>query len=324
MDDWRSRARCYSMGTLLKTAKRCDVLTDVAFAVGPDENLQIFKAHRLIMACGSPVFQKILYGQSYVNFSGVIRLQYVNPLAFQYMIDCLYDEDPVFPDLTVASEVYKVAIRFEANRVKMLAERFLRHAITSKSVFFILEFAIENGLLNLKERCLKSMLPILYCILTSDNFATSSLETAKTILDKIRNKCSKIQYLSLMAIGNWKKRNKRYPENGVKYLLKCVNFDKVELWNFNDFISRYSNILTKSEALEITKYLLSPDRFKLPEWCTPDASYCGISDAPAVLRDSSDEDSELRNNFSVMDSSGLTKILVSPMNSIPGLFPPNI
>ncbi|GFW08275.1 hypothetical protein TNCV_1655901 [Trichonephila clavipes] len=136
----------------------------------------------------------------------------------------LYDEDPVFPDLTVASEVYKVAIRFETSRVKMLAERFLSHAITSKSVFFILEFAVENGLHNLKERCVKSMLPILDCILTSDNFATSSLKTAKTILEKIRNKCSKIQCLSLMAIGNWKKRNKYYPDNGVKYLFEMREF----------------------------------------------------------------------------------------------------
>lgn len=311
MDDWRSRARCHSMVTLLKTARKHDVLTDVTFIVGSDVHLQIFKAHRLIMACGSPVFQKLLYGESYINFSGVIRLQCVNPLSFQYLIDFLYDAHIVFPDWTVASEVYQVAIRFEVNRVKILAERFIRHAITRESVFPILEFAVENGLRNLKERCLKSLLPILDCLLTSKNFAEFSLETVKTILDKIRHKGPRIQCLSLFAIGNWRKINKYYPDNVVKYLLKSVNFDEMEVSHFNDFTRRYRDILTKSEALEITKYLLSPDQFKLPEWCIPDEGYCEILDTPADLveSDSSDEDAEVTKIFTLTDPSNETMTL---------------
>ncbi|XP_069976252.1 BTB/POZ domain-containing protein 6-B-like [Penaeus vannamei] len=81
------------------------------------ESIQSFKlrAHRLLLAMSSPVFEAMLYGP--LAGDDTLALPEDPPEAFEWLLNHLYMNETQLPDVTLAAKVYLLGSKYQLDNV---------------------------------------------------------------------------------------------------------------------------------------------------------------------------------------------------------------
>ncbi|KAJ4783993.1 BTB/POZ and MATH domain-containing protein 2 [Rhynchospora pubera] len=139
--------------------------TDVTFELEGE----IISAHRLILACCSPVFRAELFGSMVETNCKCIKIVDMKPLVFRGMLHYMYTDSlpdiedlvsGVTSDMNVSSTIlYQhllvAADRYALEGLKALCEMRLRKTISVDTVVSFLALADQHNSIFLKEGCLE-------------------------------------------------------------------------------------------------------------------------------------------------------------------------
>ena len=140
------------MGKLLQTAEGADV----AFKVQEET----FRAHRVVLAARSPVFEAELYGPLREKSDGeaVIPVEDVHPDAFRALLHFIYTDslpgDGEGCDAATLQHLLVAADRYGVDRLKHICEGKLRASADEKTVASMLAIAERHNCPRLRDACL--------------------------------------------------------------------------------------------------------------------------------------------------------------------------
>ncbi|EJD75886.1 BTB/POZ domain-containing protein [Loa loa] len=191
---------------------------DVDFVVGSTLNTSHFEAHRIVMAAGSKIFERMLFGED-DSLSPMIKKRKgpdlncpivtihfsdVDPIAFQTIIDYIYSDfdetsikiaESAVLNTLYAAKKFEIAV-LEKHCVELLGE------LTPSLAVALLEQAISFGSEELLDRCHQVIDERSDEALSSDSLTTISIETLKKLVR--RSELSPSGELSVFkAVCNW-------------------------------------------------------------------------------------------------------------------------
>ncbi|VDN07912.1 unnamed protein product [Thelazia callipaeda] len=191
---------------------------DVTFVIGPPSNMLQFKAHRMVMAAGSKVFEKMLFSEAESSSPALkkrkgsdlsqplvtVEFSDIDPVAFKTIIDYMYsdlDETTIeIAESAVLNSLY-AAKKFEISALEKHCVELLGELTPSLAVA-LLEQAVNFGSDELLERCYEVIDERSDEALSSDALLTVSIETLKKLVK--RSELSPSGELSVFkAVCNW-------------------------------------------------------------------------------------------------------------------------
>jgi len=254
--------------------------TEVTFAVGKDE--EIIPARMDTLALKSPVFKVMFEGSMADQTSKLIRIDDVDPKAFEIFISFMNGEDIKFRSVWTALSVIYASKKYMVRILDTLALSYIQKNITCDNVLIILEniFVLYD---RDREKNFESSRPLKYpnqkdqvndvlnlCfvtidksaekILESDEIEDTSLEVLKAILRRERLNV-KSEALVWHAVHRWSRRqcqrrhlqptevNKRKVLEGAQYLVRYLTMSLADM-------KKTHSLLTRSEKKSILERLL--------------------------------------------------------------------
>ncbi|KAG0487829.1 hypothetical protein HPP92_006640 [Vanilla planifolia] len=150
------------MGSSLKDLLKSGFGSDIIFDVG----VETFKAHKLILAARSPVFNAQFFGLIGDPNVEKVVVEDVEPLVFKAMLIFMYsDELPDVVELTgsvslcsstnITQHLLAAADRYGLERLKLLCEAKLCAEINADTVASTMTLAEQHNCAHLKSVCLK-------------------------------------------------------------------------------------------------------------------------------------------------------------------------
>ncbi|KAK9123886.1 hypothetical protein Sjap_013488 [Stephania japonica] len=146
-----------NMGIDLKELLNSGIGSDIMFKIGE----HCFKAHKLVVAARSSVFEAQFYGTAADRDMDEIEMEDVEPSIFMAMLKFIYSDE--LPDvheivglgLDRLEQLLVAADRFGLDRLKILCEAKLGEEITTDTVATTLALAEQHNCTQLKNVCLK-------------------------------------------------------------------------------------------------------------------------------------------------------------------------
>uniref|UniRef100_A0A1I8EX36 BTB domain-containing protein n=1 Tax=Wuchereria bancrofti TaxID=6293 RepID=A0A1I8EX36_WUCBA len=192
---------------------------DVDFVVGSAINTAHFEAHRVVMAAGSKVLERMLFGEDESSSPLIkkrkgpdlncpivtIHFSDVDPVAFQTIIDYVYsdfDEATIeIAESAVLNTLYAGTKKFEITALEKHCVELLGELTPSLAVA-LLEQAVNFGSEELLHRCNQVIDEQSDEALSSDSLTSVSIETLKKLVR--RSELSPSGELSVFkAVCNW-------------------------------------------------------------------------------------------------------------------------
>lgn len=219
------------MGQLLMKEKHCDV----EFTVGTENDMKKFKAHRLVLAAHSPLFDTMLYGASPDGSDASategllqVRINDIKPEGFGSLLKCVYTDrievnDDNLEDLTVVGKKYQI------EKIQLACATYMEQGITVKNVCQMFESAArllgddKFGLAFIREN--------IEDIFKSDSFLKLTQPRLEVILSD--DKLSTDESVLLEALIKWGKAEcKRQDKPGNLEGLKTILVNLLPLVRF--------------------------------------------------------------------------------------------
>jgi len=119
--------------------------------------LTTFKAHKLILATASPVFERMLYGETLEAKTGEICLHDCVPDAVKWVLENLYTGKTNLEHVYLALPVYTVAQMYQISGVVDLCVEFLKGEMNVSNLSSIFKVARIHSEDHLMEACLKKI-----------------------------------------------------------------------------------------------------------------------------------------------------------------------
>ncbi|XP_035224786.1 BTB/POZ domain-containing protein At1g55760-like isoform X2 [Stegodyphus dumicola] len=151
------------------------LLTDVEFHVFVGTSERVFPAHKLILACRSPILADKFYKEkaTYVIFESD-----VGPLGIEQMIRYINSDELVSCSVSDLKQTLKVATKFGIKSLQNLCvSRFTDLDINADNVFEVLEAADFVRHEEVRQKCMKVLINYTEAALNSSAFKDASLAT---------------------------------------------------------------------------------------------------------------------------------------------------
>ncbi|XP_020113220.1 BTB/POZ and MATH domain-containing protein 1-like [Ananas comosus] len=147
--------------------------TDVAFQVGGET----FAAHRCLLAARSPVFRAELFGPMMEKSVQFIRIEDMEPVAFNAMLHFVYSDSlPQFEDpgtsTLMLQHLLAAADRYGMERLRLVCEEKLCRDLSVNMVATTLALAEQHRCAQLKAACLEFVASpgVLTAVMQTDGF----------------------------------------------------------------------------------------------------------------------------------------------------------
>lgn len=173
------RARAFQMRTFYNSAE----LSDVELVLQDDEGGEVrFKAHKIVLACRSPVFRTMISGRFKEGSEREISLPMHRPSAFATVLQYMYTDRA---DLTEddAVEVLLMSNEYGLDQLKALCEEFIQGGIDVENVAWLFELSERNRATQLKAFCEYFVLNKLHEVSQTEGYRNLS-EDAKIQLSR--------------------------------------------------------------------------------------------------------------------------------------------
>ncbi|KAK3609238.1 hypothetical protein CHS0354_009353 [Potamilus streckersoni] len=238
-----------------------ELLTDVTFTFKTDEDTVEVKAHRLVLAARSPVFQVMFYGQ--LKTEDKVHIEDISADSFKLFISCLYRDDEDL-DEDSAKLVIEAAHTYQVDILVNRCSDVLCNSIRVDNACQILQYAVFYNLKKLKRKALDFIddnaakiletpefmeLPneTLKLILSGDTFYTDEMKIVEKMFEWAAKKCTE-QGIEQSGI------HKRRALGDTFFYLRLPT---LPLSDFTKYVAK-AGFLTQEEELSIYRHMGSP------------------------------------------------------------------
>ncbi|CAB3369949.1 Hypothetical predicted protein [Cloeon dipterum] len=156
---------------------------DCSFLVGKDDDIEIFKCHKLVLAAQSQVFAKMLFGsfsEAHQSRDEPIAFNDCTPSTFDLAMRFIYGNVQEFSTIPVACDVYKFAHKWQFQNLKQAAMNTLRESKPDE-VLMVYEMHALLGDDEEKNHCKKFIIKNTSEVLSSPSWIHASSSTVDEI-----------------------------------------------------------------------------------------------------------------------------------------------
>ncbi|KAI5651695.1 BTB/POZ domain-containing protein [Phthorimaea operculella] len=167
---------------LLKTER----WSDCSFLVGDSPNQVVMKAHKLILAMASPVFEAMFYGPI-AECANPILIPDIQPETFKVLLEYIYTDNIELDSFTSACSLYYGAQKYMLPHLLTVCTTYLSCNLTPELACPMYEFVQMVGEKPLIEECEKLIQTETSSILQNKGFEEASIDTIEKIfaMDKL-------------------------------------------------------------------------------------------------------------------------------------------
>ncbi|PSN40271.1 hypothetical protein C0J52_11910 [Blattella germanica] len=150
--DWQLTKECMRdrIQTLLKTSQ----WSDCTFRVGENSDFEIFKAHRIILASSSPVFEAMFFGP--LAEEQCVAIEDLEPDVFRILLEYIYADTVKLSSVEDAVGVLYASKKYMMPHLSLLCRNYILSNIRPSNVSSIFEFARSVQETDLLDPCIES------------------------------------------------------------------------------------------------------------------------------------------------------------------------
>ncbi|XP_053682419.1 BTB/POZ domain-containing protein 6-B isoform X2 [Sabethes cyaneus] len=244
-----------------------DLMADIRFIVGTDEQVQTIPAHKYVLATGSSVFYAMFYGGLAEN-KQEINVPDVEPTAFLTLLKYLYCDEIHLEADNVLATLY-VAKKYIVPHLARACVNFLETSLTAKNACLLLSQSRLFEEPELMQRCWEVIDAQAEMAIKSEGFVDIDLKTFETILARETLNCKEIHLFE--AALSWAQaacskidieptsNNKRQVLGQALYLIR------IPTMSLEEFANRVAQlgILTNQETIDIFLNFTAKNKPKL-------------------------------------------------------------
>ncbi|XP_055375451.1 BTB/POZ domain-containing protein 6-B isoform X2 [Condylostylus longicornis] len=232
-----------------------ELMSDIKFVVGSDDNIQTIPAHKYILATGSSVFYAMFYGGLAENKSE-IKVPDVEPSAFLTLLKYLYcDEIQLEPDNILAT-LY-AAKKYIVPILARACVNYLEVSLTAKNACLLLSQSRLFEEPELMQRCWEVIDAQAEMAIKSEGFVDIDLKTFESILSRETLNCKEIHLFE--AALNWahnacqKMEIDPTAQNKRSVLGSALHLIRIPTMTLEEFANgvAQTGILTSQETIDI-------------------------------------------------------------------------
>ncbi|XP_046386661.1 BTB/POZ domain-containing protein 1-like isoform X2 [Ischnura elegans] len=235
-----------------------EILSDVHFIVGRDNQQQRIPAHKFVLTVGSGVFDAMFNG-TLATQSETIELPDVEPAAFLALLRFLYSDEVCIEPETVMTTLY-TAKKYVVPALEKHCVEFLKGNLCSENAFLLLTQARLFDEPQLAALCLESIDQSTAEAFAADGFVDVDLDTLAAVLerDTLRIREAKV----FQAVVRWSEAECRRqqlpptPENRRAVLGRVLGLVRFPLMTVEEFAvgAAQSGLLTDREVVSLFLY----------------------------------------------------------------------
>lgn len=235
----------------------------------PEPLMKRIPAHKIILAAGSPVFNKMFFGE--LKEDKTVEIVDVSMNAFTEFLQFFY-LNQVTLTYANAGEVIYCGSKYDVPHVMNAYKDFLHdNALTQHNVCSILKIAVRYEFPQLISKCEGLITSIPNLIFRNIDFIRCDRFVLKQILVMDQLDCSEITVFN--ACMNWAmerqtlaKEKKKFTSNTLKdWLGDCwhlIRFPTMTIQDFTSCIKTYKNYFENDEIANIMGFIVNDDPFE--------------------------------------------------------------
>lgn len=237
-----------------------EILSDVTFLVGRGAQQQRIPAHKLVLSCGSAVFDAMFNG-TLATASSEIEVPDVEPAAFLAVLLFLYTDEIQIDPETVMTTLY-TAKKYAVAALEKHCVDFLKTNLTSDNAFLLLTQARLFDEPQLASVCLDTIDRFTTEAFNADGFTDIDIDTLMIVLkrDTLHVRESKL----FQAVLRWseaecvRRQLPVTPENQRLVLGNALSLVRFPLMSKEEFTAgaAQSGLLNYSEILSLFSYFI--------------------------------------------------------------------
>nr|CAD7412417.1 unnamed protein product [Timema cristinae] len=244
--------------------------SDVTFVVGRSaEEEETLRAHKLLLAASSPVFEAMLYGS--LAESGPVRVTDLKPRTFLSLLEYVYTDESNFHEMEDAFETLYAAKKYLLPQLVTRCNEYISSLLRFSNVCFVLEFAMGIHEERLSEKCLLFIGQNAREVLSHSSFLSIKQSTLAVILDQ-DDLDVKSELEVLDAVLRWSteecRRRKLSSKPCNKRKVIGPTMEKIRLLTLTaeQFLGvvGLKDILTPEEFRDVLSFLVKPNSCEVP------------------------------------------------------------
>uniref|UniRef100_A0AAG5CPR1 BTB domain-containing protein n=1 Tax=Anopheles atroparvus TaxID=41427 RepID=A0AAG5CPR1_ANOAO len=244
-----------------------DLMADIRFIVGSDEQVQTIPAHKYVLATGSSVFYAMFYGGLAEN-KQEIKVPDVEPGAFLTLLKYLYCDEIQLEADNVLATLY-VAKKYIVPHLARACVNYLETSLTAKNACLLLSQSRLFEEPDLMQRCWEVIDAQAEMAIKSEGFADIDLKTFETILARETLNCKEIHLFEAAlswAHGACTKMDIEPTSSNKRQLLgQALYLIRIPTMTLEEFANRVAQlgILTNQETIDIFLNFTAKNKPKL-------------------------------------------------------------
>ncbi|XP_058062444.1 BTB/POZ domain-containing protein 6-B-like isoform X1 [Anopheles bellator] len=232
-----------------------DLMADIRFIVGSDEQVQTIPAHKYVLATGSSVFYAMFYG-GLAEAKQDIKVPDVEPGAFLTLLKYLYCDEIQLEADNVLATLY-VAKKYIVPHLARACVNYLETSLTAKNACLLLSQSRLFEEPELMQRCWEVIDAQAEMAIKSEGFVDIDLKTFETILARETLNCKEIHLfeaaLSWAHAACTKMDIEPTSSNKRQLLGHALYLIRIPTMTLEEFANRVAQlgILTNQETIDI-------------------------------------------------------------------------
>lgn len=171
------------LGNLLQTSQ----WSDCTFIVGDGTTKREFRAHRILLAACSPVFEAMCFGP--LAERGAILVPDLEPRAFKSLLQYVYTDNVQFASVEDACDVLYAAKKYLISNLSQMCHLYMKRNMQVKDVVTVYEYAKLLEEEALYEPCLLMMKKYALEVLNDNTYHLTSAYIAELLGSDAINGC---------------------------------------------------------------------------------------------------------------------------------------
>ncbi|XP_054716558.1 BTB/POZ domain-containing protein 3-like [Uloborus diversus] len=266
-NEWRHNS--VGVRALNEKALENKFLTDITFEVGPEG--VAFKAHKLILAIASPVFEAMFYGPLAETGEKVV-IPDLSPEGFHCLLKYVYTEKICFENESESFKASTAADKYCVPALKDECEKYIyKCQLSPENVWVLFENALFMGMSTIVERCLEFFKRNTKLALEVDSFLDTDPGTLEKVLQLDTLDVTELTLLKNLVRWGEHKCSSSTDEVSLKEVLEpliChIRFGVLSADEFCSFLEDRKDLFSDADALSILQHLVKPPSNPLPDWC---------------------------------------------------------
>ncbi|XP_060516738.1 uncharacterized protein LOC132696123 [Cylas formicarius] len=175
------------------------------------------KAHKLILACASPVFEKMFFGSMPSN---EIFLDDVELDVFNQMLDYIYTYKTKITSVTNGWSLFYVAEKYFIKELMQLCLSYIMSNLTMSTLALSFEYSQFYNIHDLKQHCFDSLVDSLNAVICGEYHIKPSTLRAALKQNQLISKEALASFIIVWAIDECRLKNKNLSPESVVQILK--------------------------------------------------------------------------------------------------------